>query len=88
MSGNTRGKLKEHFEGIHRNFDWSMHHIQESLSLMAGQLSFSDDYLAAGDDKDKQQAVLKTYPLYSGVYELGQAIQQLDQLASEVYAKL
>ena len=27
MAGNTRGKLKEHFEGVHRNFDWSTKHL-------------------------------------------------------------
>lgn len=35
MAGNTRGKLKEHFEGIHRNFDWIMYHCQQSLTLIA-----------------------------------------------------
>jgi len=34
MAGNTRGKLKEHFEGVHRNFDWSLVHIQKSLALI------------------------------------------------------
>lgn len=28
MAGNTRGRLKERFEGIHRNFDWSLKHIE------------------------------------------------------------
>lgn len=35
MAGNTRGKLKEHFEGIHRNFDWILYHVNESLKLIA-----------------------------------------------------
>ncbi len=34
MAGNTRGKLKEHFEGIHRNFDWIVYHSQEALKLI------------------------------------------------------
>lgn len=34
MAGNTRGKLKEHFEGIHRNFDWIIFHCQKSLDLI------------------------------------------------------
>lgn len=34
MAGNTRGKLKEHFEGIHRNFDWILYHVIESLKLV------------------------------------------------------
>lgn len=35
MAGNTRGKLKEKFEGVHRNFEWSKKHLAESLSLIA-----------------------------------------------------
>lgn len=35
MAGNTRGKLKEHFEGIHRNFDWILYHCQKCLELIA-----------------------------------------------------
>lgn len=35
MSGNTRGKLKEHFEGIHRNFDWTIYHCQKAVVLIA-----------------------------------------------------
>lgn len=35
MAGNTRGKLKEHFEGIHRNFDWIVYHINLSVKLIA-----------------------------------------------------
>jgi len=34
MAGNTRGKLKEHFEGIHRNFDWIIFHITAALVLI------------------------------------------------------
>lgn len=34
MAGNTRGKLKEHFEGIHRNFDWILYHCEKSLDLI------------------------------------------------------
>lgn len=34
MAGNTRGKLKEHFEGVHRNFDWVLFHINKSLTLI------------------------------------------------------
>lgn len=35
MAGNTRGRLKEHFEGIHRNFDWIIYHCQQCLALIA-----------------------------------------------------
>ena len=34
MAGNTRGKLKEKFEGVHRNFDWSKKHLTEALLLI------------------------------------------------------
>jgi len=37
MAGNTRGKLKEQFEGIHRNFDWIEHHCEFALQLIAEQ---------------------------------------------------
>ncbi len=33
MAGNTRGKIKEHLEGVHRNCDWSKHHLQTVLNL-------------------------------------------------------
>ena len=36
MAGNRRGRLKEHFEGIHKNFDWIIKHCRESLTLIAG----------------------------------------------------
>lgn len=34
MAGNTRGKLKEKFESVHRNFDWVEKHLQEALVLI------------------------------------------------------
>ncbi len=34
MAGNTRGKLKEKFEGVHRNFEWCKLHLGESLVLV------------------------------------------------------
>ena len=34
MAGNTRGKLKEKFEGVHRNFEWSKKHLGEALILI------------------------------------------------------
>lgn len=37
MAGNTRGKLKEQFEGIHRNFDWIEHHCEYALALVGDQ---------------------------------------------------
>lgn len=37
MAGNTRGKIKEHFEGLHRNHDWIEHHCDTLITLIAGQ---------------------------------------------------
>jgi len=35
MASNTRGRIKERFEGIHKNFDWILEHCSQSLSLIA-----------------------------------------------------
>ena len=35
MASNTRGRLKERFEGIHKNFDWVTEHCSQSLILIA-----------------------------------------------------
>ena len=37
MAGNTRGKVKEKFEGVHRNFEWISKHLVESLVLIEDQ---------------------------------------------------
>lgn len=34
MAGNTRGKLKEQLEGVHRNCDWIAVHIERALELI------------------------------------------------------
>ncbi|GAH67396.1 unnamed protein product [marine sediment metagenome] len=34
MAGNTRGKLKEQFEGIHNNFTWCLTHMERALVLI------------------------------------------------------
>jgi len=88
MAGNTRGKLKEHFEGVHRNFDWSMHHIQTSLTLITAQLAETPDMLAVKGDAEKEEKVLEQHPVYKGVKKLGQGIQVLDELAQGIYNKL
>lgn len=36
MAGNRRGRLKEHFEGIHKNFDWVLYHVNSAVALIAG----------------------------------------------------
>ena len=86
MSGNTRGKLKEHFEGIHKNLDWCLHHCNTCLELIKAQLSFSDEYIAAGDDTEKQEAVLMKNPMYEGIKALSIGISTLDGLSGGIYA--
>ncbi|MCJ7828824.1 MAG: hypothetical protein MUP81_03670 [Dehalococcoidia bacterium] len=34
MAGNTRGMLKEEFEGIHTNFSWIQRHCEKSIVLI------------------------------------------------------
>lgn len=34
MASNRRGKLKEHFAGIHTNLDWVTYHCLQSLELI------------------------------------------------------
>lgn len=34
MAGNTRGKIKEHLEGCHRNMDWQMVHLEKVVVLI------------------------------------------------------
>ena len=88
MAGNTRGKLKESFEGVHRNFDWSMKHINKSLELIAIQLMQAQPDVYKKDNADEAEAALMTYPLYQGVKALGQGIETLDELANKIYASL
>jgi len=88
MAGNTRGKLKEHFEGIHRNFDWSLHHINTSLKLIDEQvrnLQLAENPLATEADLLK---VVEIYPLYTGVKALGESIVLLDEITQKIYATL
>jgi hypothetical protein len=35
MASNTRGRIKERFEGIHKNFDWITEHCSQCLTLIA-----------------------------------------------------
>lgn len=35
MASNTRGRLKERFEGIHKDFDWVQEHCAQCLILIA-----------------------------------------------------
>lgn len=37
MAGNTRGKVKECLEGIHRDFDWVEAHCDKIVRLVDGR---------------------------------------------------
>lgn len=88
MAGNTRGKLKEHFEGIHRNFDWQIVHIEKSLNLIAAQLQFTDAMASVQGDAEKEEQVLMDYPLYKGLKSLATGIQTLDGFTQDLYRTL
>jgi len=51
MASNTRGKLKENFEGMHRNFDWIKHHITKSVALIAHHKPNLTEALQALDEQ-------------------------------------
>jgi len=88
MAGNTRGKLKEHFEGIHRNFDWSLHHINTALALIAAQIQETQTANGSPVDEAAIKALVEKHPLYVGITALGTGIQTLDELSQQVYATL
>ncbi len=88
MAGNTRGKLKENFEGVHRNFDWCTKHLSASLELIAVQLMQAQPEIYKKDDAAEAEAALMTYPLYESIKKLGDAIETLDDLANGLYATL
>lgn len=88
MAGNTRGKLKENFEGMHRNFDWCLKHLNKSLDLIAAQLMQAQPDVYKKDNAAEAEAALMAYPLYEGVKALGEGIETLDGLANDIYASL
>lgn len=88
MAGNTRGKLKEHFEGIHRNFDWSIHHINTALVLIDTQIRATNSEQEKQQTEDELVDFIQKHPLYVGIKALGEGIQTLDILAQQVYEKL
>jgi hypothetical protein len=85
MAGNTRGKLKEHFEGIHKNLDWCIHHVAVSATLIENQLAKHDSFEATGGDPEKEQAFFMENDMYKGVVALGNSISMLDELAQNIY---
>ncbi len=34
MAGNTRGRIKEHLEGMHKNCDWLRQHVIDTTDLI------------------------------------------------------
>ncbi len=85
MAGNTRGKLKEHFEGVHRNLDWSLHHVAQSANLIEAQLSKLPQFSEVEGDKDREHAFFMEHDIFKGVVALGESIQTLDGLAQSIY---
>ncbi len=37
MAGNTRGRIKERLEGMHKNFDWLEEHCNQIVVLIDGR---------------------------------------------------
>lgn len=88
MAGNTRGKLKEHLEGIHRNFEGVKAHVEKSLVLIAAQLQFTEAYLEAKGDAEKEKAVVESNQLYQGLQALGEGVTTFDEIAGQLYSTL
>lgn len=65
MAGNTRGKIKEHLEGVHRNFDWADVHLDKTLILIQEHNPKLTDGLKA-----LQEAVKTLDEQVQGVYAL------------------
>jgi len=50
MASNTRGRIKERFEGIHKNFDWIQEHCSQCLTLIGDKNpKMSEAVLALGE---------------------------------------
>lgn len=88
MSGNTRGKLKEHFEGVHRNMDWALHHIAKSATLIELRLALLPEFQKVKGDPKKEAAFFMEHPMYQAVISLGEGLQTFDGLAKGIYDKL
>ena len=88
MAGNTRGKLKEHLQGIHRNCEWSISHVNKSLTLIATQLSYTEPMIAVKGDAEKEEQVLRQNPVYSAMLALGEGVRTLDEIAQGIYSTI
>ena len=85
MWGRTRGKLKEHFEGVHKNLDWAVHHVGTAATLIENQLAQLPTFDAVQGDPEKEQAFFMEHDLFKGVVALGESLQILDRLAKDIY---
>ncbi len=88
MAGNTRGKLKEHFEGCHRNLDWALHHIAKSASLIEVQLKLLPAFKDVEGDAENELAFFMQHPMYQAVTSLGEGIKTFDSLAQDIYQQI
>lgn len=88
MSGNTRGKLKEHFEGVHRNLDWSIHHLVSSATLIEATLRQTGDFVAVEGDEEKEQAFFMQNAVYKAVIGIAEGIKTFDGLVQDIYGNI
>lgn len=88
MAGNTRGKLKEHFEGVHRNIEWALHHIGKSATLIETSLQGLPGFADVKGDADKETAFFMQHPMYQAVTSLGEGLQTFDQLSKDIYDQI
>jgi len=88
MAGNTRGKIKEHLEGVHRNLDWCLHHLVQSATLIENQLTQLPAFDGCKGDAAKEQAFFMTHPMYQAVMSLGKGVKTFDELTQDIYLKV
>lgn len=88
MSGNTRGKLKEHFEGVHRNLDWCLHHVAKSATLIESRLRQLPEWETVKGDPTNEELYFRRNSMYQAVTSLAEGLQTFDQLAKDIYDNL
>jgi len=88
MAGNTRGKLKEHFEGIHRNFDWVLRHVEISLALIAEKIRETNAEKGIALTDEQLKVEVEKHYLYNGIKALAEGVQTMDECAKAVYDAL
>lgn len=88
MAGNTRGKLKEHYEGVHRNLDWCLHHVAQSANLIEQNLRKLPQFAKVAGNTEEEQAFFMEHDIYKGTVALGESISTLDELAQGIYGTI